>query len=151
MITKVVLVGALCALSGLAQSSSALPSPNATIAELSAMALPINRNNIVPGTEQKSPAGRELYRWSIAAAIGANVADVASSWRQPEANSVLAGRSGQFGATSVALKSGFVGTSLLLQHVILRHRPDLYKRMAWMNFATTGVLGATAAHNVSIR
>ena len=151
MFAKVVIASAICALTGLAQSNQVLPSQTATIAELSAVITPDTKNNLVTGVDRSTPAGRDLYRWSIAAAIGANIADVASSWHQTEANPVLGGKSSQFGVTSVAIKSGFVGTSLLIQHVALRHRPDLYKKMAWLNFATSGALGAVAAHNMSMQ
>ena len=56
-----------------------------------------------------------------------------------------------FGATSVAIKSGLVATSLLIQHVALRHRPDLYKKLAWMNFATSGVLVGVAKYNMGVK
>ncbi len=101
-------------------------------------------------SRQERP-GLNLYRWSVASVLAANAADVATSWSSSEANPVVAGGGGQFGATSIAIKSGLVGTSLLIQHFTLRHRPDLYRRMAWMNFITTGVLGGVAAHNASLR
>ena len=97
------------------------------------------------------PPGRTLYRWSIATVLAANVADVASSWSQLEANPVVSGGGAQFGATSVAIKTGFVATSLLVQHIALRHRPDLYKKLAWMNFGTAGVLGGVAKYNMGVR
>lgn len=83
--------------------------------------------------------------------VAANAADVATSWHQAEANPFVKGSQSSFGTTSLALKSGFVGVSLLLQHTALRHRPDLYKRLAWVNFMTSGALGAVAAHNSSLR
>ena len=97
------------------------------------------------------PPGRTLYRWSIATVLAANVADVASSWSQQEANPLVAGGGAQFGTTSVAIKTGFVATSLLIQHIALRHRPDLYKKLAWMNFGTAGVLGGVAKYNMGVR
>ncbi len=77
--------------------------------------------------------------------------DTVSSWKGIEANPVVGGSGSQFGYTSMAIKSGLVATSLVIQHVALRHRPDLYKKMAWLNFATSGVLGAVAVHNVEVR
>ena len=104
-----------------------------------------------PKLIETAPAGRTLYRWSVASVLAVNAADAASSWRQQEANPFVAGSGTQFGGTSIAIKSGFVATSLILQHVALRHRPDLYKRLAWINFATTGAFGGVVAHNMSIR
>jgi len=101
------------------------------------------------GRVQEAVPGRSLYRWSMAAVIAANGADAISSWHGQEANPVIG--SGQFGYSSIAIKSGFVGSSLLIQHIILRHRPDLYKKLAWLNFGTAGLLGGVAAHNMQIR
>ena len=64
---------------------------------------------------------------------------------------MVAGGGSQFGVTSVAIKSGFVATSLVIQHIALRHRPDLYKKLAWLNFGTAGVLGGVAGHNMRVR
>ena len=100
---------------------------------------------------QNTTAGRTLYRWSIATVLAANTADVASSWSQQEANPFVAGGGSQFGIRSVAIKTGFVATSLLIQHIALRHRPDLYKKLAWMNFVTSGVLGGVAKSNMDLR
>jgi hypothetical protein len=49
------------------------------------------------------------------------------SWSQQEANPLGAGGGAQFGATSIAIKSGVVATFLVIQHIALRHRPDLYE------------------------
>jgi hypothetical protein len=98
-----------------------------------------------------APPGRTLYRWSLATVLAANVADAASSWSQQEANPLVSGGGTQFGTTSMAIKTGFVATSLLIQHIALRHRPDLYKKLAWMNFGTAGVLGGAAKYNMGVR
>lgn len=64
---------------------------------------------------------------------------------------MVEGPGSQFGITSVAIKSGLVGLSLLIQHTTLRHRPDWYKRMAWMNVITSDEVGAVAGHNARVR
>jgi hypothetical protein len=134
----------------LAQANSILPSRPVSIREMAAPPA-ISGSDSIVNVERASPPGRTLYRWSIAAALAANAADVASSWSQQEANPVVAGGGSQFGVTSVAIKSGFVATSLVIQHIALRHRPDLYKRLAWLNFGTAGVLGGVAGHNMGVR
>jgi hypothetical protein len=50
----------------------------------------------------------------------------------------------------VAIKLGLAGTSFLLEQVVLRHRPDLYRRIAWLNLGIAGAQGAIVAHNVSL-
>jgi hypothetical protein len=135
-----------------AQTYLALPPVTLNVNETAANVTPPQYNDSGLGRRQETGnLGRTAYRWSIAAVLAANAADAATSWRTQEANPVVAGTGGQFGIMSVAIKSGLVGTSLLIQHIALHHRPDLYKRMAWMNLITSGVLGAVANHNMSVR
>lgn len=103
------------------------------------------------GKFNSAPAGRTMYRWSLVSLAAANGADAISSWRQQEANPLVAGGATQFGGSSLMIKSGFVVTSLVIQQIVLRHRPDLYKKLAWLNFGTAGVLGGVAYHNMGIR
>lgn len=132
-----------------AQSNQGSP-PN--VPEVAGNLISPHDNNSTPTQPQATtPAGRTFYRWSVAAVLAGSVADTASGWKTEEANPVVAGTGKQFGAQSVSIKSGLVGVSLLIQYIALRHRPDLYKRMAWMNLVTAGALGGVAGHNVSVR
>jgi len=135
-----------------AQSNQASPPAPLKVPEIAGnLVSPRDNNPILVQPQAIAPTGRTMYRWSIAAVLAGSVADVASGWRAQEANPVVAGTGNQFGVQSVAIKSGLVGTSLLIQHIVLRHRPDLYKRMAWMNLITSGALGGVAGYNVSVR
>jgi len=96
-------------------------------------------------------SGRALYRWSVVSVLAANAADIHSSWQMDEANPFVAGGSKHFNGTSIAIKTGLVGTSLLLQHVVLRHRPDLYKKLGWLNFVTAGGLAGVAKYNSGLK
>jgi len=125
--------------SGLELASTTIPAPDAA------------SKASLRGLDQAPVPNHTLYRWSVAAALAANGADVASSWKNREANPFVAGPTTQFGVTSVAIKSGFVGASLLIQYFTLRHHPEKAKGLAWMNFVTAGALGGVAAHNMSVR
>jgi hypothetical protein len=98
-----------------------------------------------------TPPGRTLYRWSVALLAVSDAADVASSWRRPEANPVVAGFGSTFGGGSAAIKLGLVGSSFLLEHLMLRHHPDLYRRVAWTNFVIAGAQGAVVRHNINVQ
>jgi hypothetical protein len=87
----------------------------------------------------------------VAILAAGGVADVASSWRRPEANPVVAGTGSTFGTGSVAIKLGLVGSSFVLEHFVLRHRPDLYRRIAFLNFGIAGAQTAVVGHNLSLR
>jgi hypothetical protein len=97
------------------------------------------------------PPDRTFYRWSVAILAASSAADVGSSWRRPEANPVMARPGSTFGAGSVAIKLGLAGSSFLLERLILRNRPDLYRHVAWMNFGIAGAQGAVVGHNISLR
>ena len=97
------------------------------------------------------PTGRTFYLWSVAMLAASGAADVASSWHRPEANPVMAGPGSTFGTGSLAIKLGLVGSSILLERLVLRHRPDLYRRVAWMNFGIAGAQAAVARHNIGLR
>ena len=134
----------------MAQVNSGIPVPSTKISDFAASPAPRSeawRKDLTAGERP----GRTLYYWSVATVVAASAADAASSWSGREANPVLAGPAAQFGVGSVALKSGLVRASLLLQHVALHHHPGLYKRLAWMNFATSGVLGGVTVHNMGVR
>ena len=141
----------LLALPVTAQVNPGILVPSTKIADFAASATPTRseawRKDLTTGERP----GRTVYYWSVATVVAAGAADAVSSWSGREANPVLAGPGAQFGVGSVALKSGLVGASLLLQNVALHHHPGLYKRLAWMNFATAGVLGGVTAHNVGVR
>jgi hypothetical protein len=124
-----------------------------TILSVLALALPLaaQMNLLPPPSRSDAIEGRTFYRWSLVAVIAANAADSASSWRKAEANPMVARPGAQFGTTSLALKSAFVVTSLVLQHIALRHRPDLRQRMAWVNLATSGVLTGITRWNVTVQ
>jgi hypothetical protein len=64
---------------------------------------------------------------------------------------VIAGGGVRFGTASVAIKTGFVLGSLVIQHVALSHRPDLYRKLSWLNFASAGVLGGVANYNMGVK
>lgn len=146
---RVILATLFFVLPIVAQSDRTLPPE---VSEFGGSLIPPHDNNSILARPQVTGlAGRTLYRWSVAAVLAGSVADAASGWRAEEANPVVAGTGKQFGVQSVAIKSGFVGASLLIQYIALRHRPDLYKRLAWMNLITAGALGGIAGHNVSVR
>jgi hypothetical protein len=77
--------------------------------------------------EPAPSAGKLLYRWSaVSLAAGA----------------ISSARDGR----SFAMQASAVGASLLVQQVILRHRPNWQRRMAWLNF---GASGALAGYNLT--
>lgn len=93
---------------------------------------------------------RAMYRWSVGALIGANIADAASSWGKREGNPALRNGDGRFGWNGVAIKAGITGSVLLTQRYILRKHPSQYKGNAWINYSFSGLLTGVAIRNWQI-
>jgi hypothetical protein len=130
-------------------SDSAILVPTGTAFAPATPAALVEHTPVTP--TRSEPRGRTLYRWSLAALAASSAADAASSWRMREANPVLASPQSTFGVESAALKLGLVGTCVLLEHFALRHHPEIYRHVAWLNFGITGVQGVVVQHNVSLR
>ena len=99
------------------------------------------------GPEPSPNRDRILYRWSVVAITAGNAADTVTSWNHLEGNPLLTGPGAQFGAGSMAIKSGLLGATLLMEHWTLRHNSRLYHALAWTNFAISGGLAGAAVHN----
>jgi hypothetical protein len=105
------------------------------------------------------PAGKILWRTSLAALAAANGADVYSSWGKHELNPGLSGNTGRFGQGGALIKLGIVGgmfvvESLVLHHrsLELHHRPTtkFYRGLALINFASASVTGAISIRNLGV-
>jgi hypothetical protein len=85
----------------------------------------------------------------MVAAAAATSFDAATSWGKLESNSLLASRSGTFGAKGVGIKVG-LQAGLLIPQIWLRKHRELRTAFVVGNFAETGVYSAAAVHNLGI-
>jgi hypothetical protein len=90
---------------------------------------------------------QKLWRFSVGVLVAASIADVSTSWNRPEANPLLQGPGGRFGAQGVALKGALVGSVLLSQHLLMKKKPAYERAATFTNFSMAAFLGATAVHN----
>lgn len=98
-----------------------------------------------------SRRNKAMYRWSVGALIGANAADIASSWGKREGNPALRNSDGRFGWSGVAIKSGITGGVLLAEWWILRRHRTQHKALAWTNYSLAGAIGAVSIRNFGVR
>ena len=99
MSTKTILplIG-LLALPLAAQTKNALlPAPTSVAANAENVSPVQDNSNVLHPPQETWKSGRTLYGWSIAAVLGANAADAATSWRAQEANRVVAGTAASLG------------------------------------------------------
>jgi hypothetical protein len=91
-------------------------------------------------------------RWiaSAAALAGATLLDAWSSMGHYEANPLLRNSNGQFApARAMAIKAGATTSTLLLQALLARTRPQLYKPCSLANTAAVVTFTAAAWKNAS--
>lgn len=93
----------------------------------------------------QSPGDR-LYRTSVAVAIGAQGADIASSWGGIESNPVL-GRGQRYGWQATGIKLGVVTGCLIAQRWAIRRNPKAKVPAALVNFGMAGATAGVAARN----
>jgi hypothetical protein len=103
---------------------------------------------------EQSKALRRAYQWSLAAISAGTAADIASSLKfssdgQHEANTILRGGSGGYGAKGATIEAGVLGASLVMQHYLVKRHPGLRVPFAITNFALAGFQVWNVHHNVS--
>jgi hypothetical protein len=111
---------------------------------------PETRENATAQPAVQGHGPKVLYRISVAAALGANAMDIASSYGKLEVNPLFQGAGGRFDARSVALKSGLVGGLQACNYLAVRKHPEYSKRATIINFAVSAVFAGLAAHNFGI-
>lgn len=106
---------------------------------------------LLAAERENRPRSRRWWLTSVAALVGANAADVASSYGRQEANPLLRSGAGRFNARSAGIKIGIVGGVLALQSFALRKAPEAHRTLAITNFAGAGAMAAIAAKNWQTR
>jgi hypothetical protein len=89
----------------------------------------------------------KLWRISLAVLGSAAVADTCFSWDKMEANPLLKGSGGRFGARGVTLKASVTGAAMIIQWRLVRKDPKVTPYFATANLATAGILTGAAVRN----
>jgi hypothetical protein len=93
----------------------------------------------------------QLWRASIAALTIANTADVVSSLqvnhRRPDLKETGWLYGGRFGTRGIAIKTGYIGGTVLVQWLLVRKYPRLAKWLAPINVGPSLIAGRAAWHN----
>ena len=97
-------------------------------------------------------AGKNFWRASVAALAVANAMDARTSWGKYELNPNLSGKNGKFGREGALIKLGIVGGIFVVESVVLRRKASkrFYRGLAWVNFGSASVTGATAIRNLGV-
>ncbi|MBZ5579271.1 MAG: hypothetical protein LAP40_22135 [Acidobacteriia bacterium] len=105
-------------------------------------------------------SAKRLWKVSLVTLSVANILDVQSSLGKHELNSALSSSSGTLGTQGILLKSvlqgGLMGIEYLVTRghsqgsLVERPRSKLYRTLAIINFASTGVFTGIAIHNYTV-
>ena len=104
-----------------------------------------------PGVEVRTGHGQKLLRISMGVLAAATVADAATSWNRMEANPLLQGPNGRFGAKGMSLKFALAGSTIAAQWMMSKKMPGSARTMAIANYSMSGILTGVAVHNFQTR
>lgn len=101
--------------------------------------------------ERTPPAksGRKLWAASLVAVTAASLLDAHSSWGRREANGILAGSNGRFGARGVAIKAG-VNAFWVVSQIQACRRIRSCNKFTAINLALASMFAATAVRNYRV-
>jgi hypothetical protein len=103
-----------------------------------------------PIVSKRAPRAKTWWVISGVALTAASFADLGASLGHNEANPALRSSNGSFSfGKGISIKAGVTALTLVFQHVMARHHPELYAPSAAVNFAGAGVMGGIAAHNAN--
>jgi hypothetical protein len=95
--------------------------------------------------------GWRAWKRSVIPVLASQGLDMASSFGMRERNPVLAGGDGRFGMRAVAIKGGAVAAILGIEYLVAKKYPRAARVISRLNWSSSVVTGAFAAHNFAIR
>lgn len=102
-------------------------------------------------TQQRDAAAIRAWKRSLIPLVATQSLDIASSYGMREVNPLLAGPDGQFGSKAVAIKVGTTAAIIGVEYLIVKKWPSSGKILSKVNWGTSALTGAIAAHNFAIK
>ena len=100
--------------------------------------------------EGGKPGWKKGWMASAAGLAAASLVDAWSSIGRYESNPFLRNRQGQFAAgKGIAMKAGMTGGMVVIQGMLARKRPEMYKPYSLVNVGAAGAFGVAAWRNGS--
>lgn len=90
---------------------------------------------------------KKIWKASVAILATASIVDATSSWNRVEANPILRGPDGRFGAKGFAIKGALAGSVVLGQYLLMKKGQRIEKAATLTNFGMAAMLGGVAARN----
>jgi len=115
-----------------------------------------NTLSIPPGTtsgyavEQQAAALRSWKR-SLLPMVATQSLDIVSSYGMRELNPLLAGPDGQFGAKATSIKIATTAAVVGIEYLLVKKWPGAARMFSKLNWGSSVLTGAIAAHNFAIK
>jgi hypothetical protein len=91
------------------------------------------------------------WKTSLIPMVAAQGLDVASSYGMRELNPLLAGSDGRFGGKAAGIKVGTTAAVVGIEYLIVKKWPGAARMFSKLNWGSSVLTGAIAAHNFSIK
>ena len=102
-------------------------------------------------TLRQNELARRSWKHSLIPMVAAQGLDVASSYGMRELNPMLAGSDERFGAKAATIKAGTTAAVAGIEYLIVKKWPGAARTFAKLNWGSSLLTGAFAAHNFAIR
>lgn len=101
--------------------------------------------------QKHDEAAVRAWKRSLIPLVATQSLDIASSYGMREVNPLLAGPDGQFGSKAVAIKVGTTAAIIGVEYLIVKKWPSSGRILSKVNWGTSVLTGAIAAHNFAIK
>jgi hypothetical protein len=99
----------------------------------------------------RDQAGYRAWKISLIPVLASQALDASSSYGMRELNPVLADANGRYGMKANTMKFSAVTAILGVEYLIVRSHPGSARILSKLNWSSSVVTGAFAAHNFAIR
>ncbi len=96
-------------------------------------------------------AAIQSWKRSLLPLVATQGLDVVSSYGMRELNPMLAGPDGRFGAKAAAIKAGTTAAVVGVEYLIVKKWPGAARMFSKLNWGSSALTGAIAAHNFAIK
>jgi hypothetical protein len=100
--------------------------------------------------EQRTAALRSWKR-SLLPLVATQGLDIASSYGMRELNPMLAGTDGRFGGKAAGIKIGTTAAAVGIEYLVVKRWPGAARMFSKLNWGSSALTGAIAAHNYAIK
>jgi hypothetical protein len=100
---------------------------------------------------EQNAAALRSFKKSLIPFIATQGMDIASSYGMRELNPMLAGQDGRFGAKAAGIKVGTTAAVVGIEYLIVKKWPGAARMFSKLNWGSSALTGAFAAHNYAIK